>query len=446
MAELTEGAIERWRYRRSRGVTCVWRGDGGSGHSLAVVNDALVSAIEGGGGVVERTIQEMGSSPTVAVGVAQHWPPSFEPPSSGPFVLYQPWEFGRVPKRWVEEVRTTVDEVWAPSEAARAAFVASGVAPELVHVVPNGIDPAHFTPEGPARALPTGKSTVLLFVGGMTYRKGIDILLEAYGRAFTSDDDVCLVLKAFGSRTFYKGQTAEDAVRAFQSVPGSPELVLLDEDLSFDEIPALYRACDVLVQPYRGEGFCLPALEALACGRPVIVTDGGSTDDFVPAECGWRVPSRRVPLPDGSLPPEYELAGEGFLLAPDPEALVVSPPCRCGSVRAGVAGCARARAGRAVHVGAGGACRRCSHRGAARSPADPFDRADRRTRPARLRLRRPRRLGRARDVGRAAAGLRGGVPVRRRHDARPSDARRGRGAPARERRARGGRVRPRDAR
>ena len=243
-----------------------------------------------------------------------------------------------MPKRWVEEVRTRVDEVWAPSEAARAAFVASGVAPDLVHVVPNGIDPAHFTPEGPARALPTQKSTVLLFVGGMTYRKGIDILLEAYGRAFTSDDDVCLVLKSFGSRTFYKGQTADDAVRAFQSVPGSPELVLLDEDLSFDEIPALYRACDVLVQPYRGEGFCLPALEALACGRPVIVTDGGSTDDFVPAECGWRVPSRRVPLPDGSLPPELRAGGRGLPARAGPRGagrqpsvpLRIRPSGRCG--------------------------------------------------------------------------------------------------------------------
>ena len=132
------------------------------------------------------------------------------------------------------------------------------------------------------------------------------------------------MLKSFGSRTFYRGQTADEAVRAFQAVPGSPELVLIDDDLAFDEIPALYRACDVLVQPYRGEGFCLPALEALACGRPVIVTDGGSTDDFVPAECGWRVPSRRVPLPAGALPPGYELAGEGFLLEPDHEALVAA--------------------------------------------------------------------------------------------------------------------------
>jgi hypothetical protein len=224
----------------------------------------------------------------------------------------------------VEEVRRTVDEVWAPSQAAREAFIASGVAPDLVHVVPNGIDPERFSPDGPRRELPTQRSTVLLFVGGMTYRKGIDLLLEAYGRAFTSADDVCLVLKAFGSRTFYKGQTAEDAVRAFQAVPGAPELVLVDDDLAFDEIPALYRACDVLVQPYRGEGFCLPALEALACGRPVIVTDGGSTDDFVPAGCGWRVPSRRVPLPAGALPPDYDLAGEGFLLEPDHDALVAA--------------------------------------------------------------------------------------------------------------------------
>ena len=229
-----------------------------------------------------------------------------------------------MPKRWVEEVRRTVDEVWAPSETAREAFVASGVAPELVHVVPNGIDPERFRPDGPRRELPTEKRTILLFVGGMTYRKGIDILLGAYGRAFTADDDVCLVLKAFGSRTFYRGQTAEEAVRAFQAVPASPELVLVDDDLAFEEIPALYRACDVLVQPYRGEGFCLPALEALACGRPVIVTDGGSTDDFVPAECGWRVPSRRVPLPEGALPPDYNLAGEAFLLEPDMDELVAA--------------------------------------------------------------------------------------------------------------------------
>ena len=315
-----------------------------------------------------------------------------------------------------------------------------------MHVVPNGIDPGHFTPEGPARALPTQRSTVLLFVGGMTYRKGIDLLLEAYGRAFAGDDDVCLVLKAFGSRTFYRGQTAEEAVRAFQAVSGSPELVLLDEDLAFDEIPALYRACDVLVQPYRGEGFCLPALEALACGRPVIVTDGGSTDDFVPAECGWRVPSRRVPLPAGALPPDYDLVGEGFLLEPDHEALVAALRAAADPAeRSARAAHARAQAERFTWERAG-------REAAARIEALRDRRPIRSIAPTAVPDRRgfvfvvpadwAERETWAGPLRAYAEAFRAG----RRHDARPADARRGRGPGARERRARGGRLRPRDAR
>ena len=49
-----------------------------------------------------------------------------------------------------------------------------------------------------------------LFVGGTIARKGIDILLDAYTSQFTADDDVCLVIKDFGTDSFYKGQTCEE--------------------------------------------------------------------------------------------------------------------------------------------------------------------------------------------------------------------------------------------
>ena len=156
------------------------------------MNDALVSAIEGEGAVVERTIQELGSSPTAAVGVAQHWPPSFDPPSAGPFVLYQPWEFGEIPRAWVEPIRRYVDEVWTPSEFSRQAYLAAGIGPDLVHVVPNGVDLDRFSQDGAPAALPTAKGTVFLYVGGTIHRKGIDILLDAYATAFTVADDVTL--------------------------------------------------------------------------------------------------------------------------------------------------------------------------------------------------------------------------------------------------------------
>jgi len=302
-------------------AACVWRGDWGSVHSLAIVNDAIAAALDAGAVRVERIPRQGRPSASEAVGIAHHWPPSFEAPSTGPFVLYQPWEFGRIPRRWVEEIRRRVDEVWTPSEASRQGFVESGVSPDLVQVVPNGVDLARFTPSGRAERL-AAKETVFLFMGGPAYRKGLDLLLDAYGRAFTAADDVCLAVKSFGGKTFYRGQTSEETVRCFQSRADAPEVILLDAELSYDDVPALYRAADVLVQPYRGEGFCLPALEALACGRPVVVTAGGSTDDFVTDDCAWRIPARRVPLPSGAIPSELELAGEGFVLESDVPALV----------------------------------------------------------------------------------------------------------------------------
>ncbi len=322
LAELSEAALERWRDRRSRPISCTWRGDWGSIHSLAVVNEALTGALLAGGAtnVLRRGID---GNPLLEenVGIAQQWPPVFEPPSAGPFVLYQPWEFGEIPAAWVETIRTRVDEVWTPSEYARQSFVAAGLSPELVQVVPNGVDLERFSPDGPAYPLPTGKGTIFLFVGGTTYRKGIDLLLEAFGAAFDAGDDVALAIKGFGASTIYRGQTAEALIAAFRDKPGAPELVVLEDDLAFDEIPSLYRAADCIVQPYRGEGFCLPALEALACGKPVIVTAGGPTDDFTSDACAWQIPSRSIGLQANALPAALAPAGTGFMLEADVAAL-----------------------------------------------------------------------------------------------------------------------------
>jgi len=321
IAELTLDLLDR----RGRGATCVWRGDFGSGHSLAVVNDGHVAALERAGAAVELRLPRLGPAAAGVPGVAGHWPPSFEPPSDGPFVLYQPWEFGTVPQAWVDAIRERVDEVWAPSNAVRDAFVDSGVAPGLVHVVPNGVDLERFSPRGPARPLPTRASTVFLFVGGTIPRKGIDVLLAAYRGAFTRDDDVCLVVKSFGGANVYRGQTADAPIAAAAADPEAPEILLLDEDVPFEELPALYRAAGVLVQPYRAEGFCLPALEALACGVPVIVTAGGPTDDFVSDACAWRIASTRVPVPvDQFADPSLRLAAPGHTLEPSTEALAAA--------------------------------------------------------------------------------------------------------------------------
>ena len=236
-----------------------------------------------------------------------------------------PWEYGTLPRAWVEGLQANAaDEVWTPTEYCRAMFLAAGIAPERVAVVPNGIDPERFSPDRAVEPypLPTRKTFTFLYVGGALPRKGVDVLLAAYRRAFTRDDDVALVLKLFGTRSFYQLEDGGAALRAFAADPAAPELVVIDDELTDEDVVRLYRSCGALAFPYRGEGFGLPMLEALACGLPVIATAGGAADAFLDDEVAYRVPAVRVPL-RGAMRGE-PLAGEGWWLEPDAEALAAT--------------------------------------------------------------------------------------------------------------------------
>jgi glycosyltransferase involved in cell wall biosynthesis/tetratricopeptide (TPR) repeat protein len=250
--------------------------------------------------------------------VRHSWPPDWKRPHSGKLVVIQPWEFGSLPQVWVAQAKN-VDEFWVPSEYVRRVYVESGVPAEKVTVVPNGIDPERFRAKVPPMKLATEKKFKFLFVGGTIFRKGPDLLLKAFLDNFTAADDVCLVIKDFGGKTVYAGQTFESQINAAKSQPNAPEILYLNEELPPESLPGLYSACDTFVLPYRGEGFGLPVLEAMACGLPVIVTAGGATDDFVRDAFAWRIPATRLNF--GDEVSGLKLVNPGWLLNPDPAAL-----------------------------------------------------------------------------------------------------------------------------
>lgn len=246
--------------------------------------------------------------------IRHQWPPKADAPKGAKWVIMQPWEFSSLRKDFVN-IFNQADEIWTPSNFSRKSFIDSGVEFDKVQIIPNGIDPQLFTPYGNKYQLSTNKRFKILFVGGTIYRKGIDILLQSYLSTFTNNDDVTLIIKDMGGNSFYAGQTSEKMIKDAASSINAPEIIYINTDLKESEMADLYRACDLLVAPYRGEGFGLPVLEAMGCGLPIVVTKGGATDDFVDEMYSWQINASLKSIGDNMDGKDF--VNEAFVLEPD---------------------------------------------------------------------------------------------------------------------------------
>ncbi len=178
-----------------------------------------------------------------------------------------------------------------PSNWARDRIVEFGFDASAVHVVPHGVNAAIFHPMAPEekrinrRALGIEDDVVVfLNVGAALWNKGIDLLVDAFAQVRRTGRRACLILKEqFDLYNVSSSAIVGDILRRHpdlitDDVVGS--IKFFSTNASLDELRALYNVADCYVSPYRAEGFNLPVLESIACGVPVIVTEGGATDDF----------------------------------------------------------------------------------------------------------------------------------------------------------------------
>ena len=304
-----------------------WQGDHGLPTSLSIINDRVSARLSGAVQRVNRDATETPAPPgpplvhTADVEVRHQWPPDLGPARAGRLAVIQPWEFGAIPTDWLGPLNDNVDELWVPSDHVRQMYVDAGVDTDRVVTIPNGVDLDVFRPDGPERDVPgAGEGTRFLFVGGLIARKGADVLFSAWRQAFAGRDDVTLVLKDFGANGIYRND-GRKPIREHAAASALPRIVLIDDELSTEDLAGLYRACDVLVHPYRGEGFAMPVLEAMACGLPAIVTAGGPTDEFLPAEAGWGIDATRTHFREDRID-TLETRGRPWVLEPDTAHLV----------------------------------------------------------------------------------------------------------------------------
>ncbi len=200
------------------------------------------------------------------------------------------WEETMFPSEWVDDFNTYLSGMTCLSKHVLKIMIDNGVAIPLI-TSGCGVDHwEHIATKGcyPLKA----RKFRFLHVSSCFPRKGVDCLLQAYGKVFRKSDDVSLVIKTFPN----PHNRVKEILDQMQGMDKEfPDVVIIEDDLLDSDLKSLYQQCHIFVAPSNAEGFGLPMAEALLCGLPVITTGWGGQLDFLQPSWAWLVDFQFAP-------------------------------------------------------------------------------------------------------------------------------------------------------
>lgn len=190
------------------------------------------------------------------------------------------YEFTKLPLGHAKYVKF-IDWFLPSSQFSYQIFAENGVSTNKMKVISHGINYKKYQEAKPLQ-LNTKKSfKILANIAQPHIRKNLPGLLEAYGKAFSKKDDVCLILKVVDKipEKSFEVSFSKQFSLFKQKYPNSAECLILKSFIT--DIESLYKSVDVVFTMTHAECFYLPGLEGLAAGNIVISPKYGGQLDFL---------------------------------------------------------------------------------------------------------------------------------------------------------------------
>jgi glycosyltransferase involved in cell wall biosynthesis len=178
----------------------------------------------------------------------------------------------------------------AISSALAESYLQEGLPPDRLRIIPQGVDTERFCPRASGGALRErlgipADAPVIVFVGSLIERKGIDVLLAAWQQIHRSYPEAHLLL--VGKNEFLDDPGANCFLVAQLSALDSGAAENLHQAGVVEDVQTYLQAADLFLFPSRREGFGTVMIEAMACGLPCVVAEmPGITDSIYSKEEG----------------------------------------------------------------------------------------------------------------------------------------------------------------
>lgn len=217
------------------------------------------------------------------------------------------WETNKLPNTWIEPCNM-MDEIWTASEQQALMIRRSGVnAP--INWFPQPINILPSQKEIEPYKIHSFKGYIFYSIFQWIERKNPQALLFNYWKTFRGKEDVILILKTYGitytSDEFDKIKAQIKAWKRELKQDHYPRVLLVKKLMTQDEIFRLHATGDCYINASRGEGWCIPAVEAGMMGNPLISNEITGFADYMPRDCFYPCGYKQVPVTEQSWIPWY---------------------------------------------------------------------------------------------------------------------------------------------
>lgn len=213
------------------------------------------------------------------------------------YLLYETSDFNK--SNWAQRLNL-MDEVWVPSEFVKTVAINSQVkVPIKIVPIPVNLD-KYLKNHNVYKQIDDDKHGDFLFytICETNNRKNLSALIKAFHLEFDLNEPVNLVLKVSGqkstpSQMYDYCNYVKKELRIARS---KKEIILTNSYLSDNDIDSIHMSCDNFVSTSYGEGWCIPAIDALGFGKTPIVTGWSSFTEYLTNKEGWLVNYDLVPV------------------------------------------------------------------------------------------------------------------------------------------------------